>query len=185
MANYSYTSAETLTATDVGTALEFFAEFVGITGESLSTAFRFVGHSGTGYGWKLKDVFQLIYSDLAAGETWTFVLEDYLENATVNNLVLRLQNPEGKQLAARVTETVRGLGTFTLLSESFVGKAYIDVPLFPRLLSPIRQKDTITKTYHTVTVTNNEATSDAMASAAIAGWVTWPTTIPAVGPSYP
>lgn len=184
MADYSYSSAETLTATDAGSALEFFAEQVSTT-ESLTTAFRFVGHLGTGYGYKLHEVLEVLYFDLNAGASWTFVLEDYLDHATVNNLVLRLHNPEGKLLAARVTETVKGLGTFTLLAESFVSRAFIDLPIFPRLLSPTRQRDTLTKTYHTVRITNNEDEDDAMASVAIAGWVTWPTQLPAVGPAYP
>jgi hypothetical protein len=184
VAIYSHSCADTLSAVDVGTALEFFAETVSPT-DSASADFRFVGHSGTGYGWKLRYVQEVLYQDLEAGDSWAFTLEDYLEHSTVCDLLLRLHNPEAKNLSVVVTQMFKGLGTFTLLSETFAGKAYLDLPIFPRLLSPVRQRVTITRSWHTVTITNNESEDDATASALLSGWVTWATKLPAEGPSYP
>lgn len=184
MTAYSYSCDEALTAIDAGVALEFFAEYVS-TADALTTAFRFVGHSGTGYGFKLKEVQEVFYQNLEAEDSWSFKIEDYLKQATVNNLLLRVHNTESRDLSVLITETVRGVGTFTLLTERFAGKSFIDFVVFPRLLTPVRQSDSVTKSFHTVLITSNEESREATVVISLNGWVTWPTKLPALGPLYP
>jgi len=184
LSDYNYSCEESLIATDEGVALEFFAEYVG-TSDDLTTAFRFVGHSGTGYGFKLKEVQEVYYQNLEAGDSWSFIIEDYLEHSTINNLVARIHNTESRDLSVVVTETVKGVGVFTVLTERFAGKAFIDFVVFPRLLTPVRQSDSVTKSFHTVLITSHEESREATVVISLNGWMTWPTKLPALGPLYP
>lgn len=131
-----------------------------------------VGHTGTAEkpspGWEVREFKKTIYQDLAAGESLTYIVEDYFDYRTLCAGTLWLQNTEGQKVYAKVVERVvidGRIDTFTLFEGNLLGKCIEPIKLHQPVTLPSRV------VFHEVTLTNNETEEDSYVITLIGGWV--------------
>ena len=145
--------------------------------ETTEVKFRRVGNA-TWPAWRAEDYQEAFTRDLEAGETYSFILEDYFDYRTVCGSQLVLLNPEGLAVDAVVQEHVSG-DVYDLFSGRLLPESATLLDVVQPLTLPQR---TI---YHTVSFTSQEATANVFVAVLFGGWAPRLTKLPVDLPCVP